>query len=47
MGKIRQKEIKFETKERKWNWTGQTLRKDNGSIEKAALDWNSKGNRWR
>ena len=42
-----QKEIKFEIKKRKWNWIGHTLRKDNGSIEKTALDWNPQGNRRR
>jgi hypothetical protein len=27
-------------KERKWSWTGHTLRKTEGAIERAALDWN-------
>ena len=42
-----QKEIKFEIKKRKCNWIGHTLRKENGSIEKIALDWNPQGNRRR
>ena len=42
-----QKEIKFEIKKRKWNWIGHTLRKENGPIEKTALDWNPQGNRRR
>jgi len=32
---------------RKWNWIGHTLRKEAGSIEKTALDWNPQGYRRR
>jgi predicted ArsR family transcriptional regulator len=31
---------------RKWNWMGNTLRKDN-AIEKEAMEWNTQGQRKR
>ena len=31
--------------ERKWRWIGHTLRKDNKSIVKEALEWNPPGKR--
>jgi hypothetical protein len=34
-------------KRRKWNWTGHTLRKGGGAIEKTTLDWNPLGYRRR
>jgi len=41
----KQKSIKIQIKRRKWNWTGLTLRKEVGAIEKTALDWNPQGYR--
>jgi len=32
---------------RKWNWFGHTLRREEGAIEKTALDWNPQGYRRR
>ena len=32
-------------KRRKWRWIDHTLRKDDTSIEKQALDWNLQGER--
>jgi hypothetical protein len=37
-----QKPVALKIKERKW-WIGRTLRKNEGSIEKQALDWNPQG----
>jgi hypothetical protein len=34
-------------KRRKWNWIGNTLRKEAGAIEKTALEWNPQGYRRR
>ncbi|XP_039291079.1 uncharacterized protein LOC120352855 [Nilaparvata lugens] len=34
-------------KRRKWRWIGHTLRKEEGAIEKDALDWNPQGHRAR
>ena len=34
-------------KERKWCWTGHTLRNRQGAIERHALDWNPKGTKKR
>jgi len=33
-----QKSIENQIKRRKWNWTGHTLHKETGAIEKTALD---------
>jgi hypothetical protein len=35
------------SKRRKWNWTGHTLRKEAGEIQKTALEWNPQGYRRR
>jgi hypothetical protein len=40
-----QKPIENEIKRRKWNWIIHTLRKELGTIEKTALDWNPQGYR--
>jgi len=42
-----QKSIENQIKRRKWNWIGNTLRKETGAIEKTALDWNPQGYRRR
>jgi hypothetical protein len=42
-----QQPIGNQIKERKWCWTGHTLRKTEGAIERAALDWNPQGARRR
>ena len=42
-----QKPIDEEIRRRKWNWVGHTLRKRQGAIERAALDWNPQGARRR
>jgi len=42
-----QKSIENQIKRRKWNWIGQTLRKETGAIETTALDWNPQGYRRR
>jgi hypothetical protein len=34
-------------KERKWRWIEHTLRKTEGAVERAALDWNPQGARRR
>jgi hypothetical protein len=39
----KQKSIEIQIKIRKWNWIGHTLRKEAGTIEKTALDWNLQG----
>jgi len=41
------KSIENQIKRRKWNWIGQTLRKETGAIEKTVLDWNLQGYRRR
>ena len=43
----KQKPIEIQIKRRKWNWIGHTLRKEEGAIEKTALDWNPQGYRRR
>jgi hypothetical protein len=42
-----QEPITVEIKRRKWRWIGHTLRKPDGAIEKAALEWNPQGVRKR
>jgi hypothetical protein len=37
---IYQEPIRIQIKERKWRWTGHTLRKPNGAVEKKAHDKN-------
>jgi hypothetical protein len=39
----KQKLMEIQIKRRKWNWTGHTLCKEAGAIEKTALDWNPQG----
>jgi hypothetical protein len=42
-----QEAIKNQTKRRKWNLIGHTLRKETGAIEEIALGWNPQGyRRW-
>jgi hypothetical protein len=41
--KTSQETIAVEIKRRKWRWIGHTLRKPDGVIEKAALEWNPQG----
>jgi len=43
----KQKPIEIQLKRRRWNWIGHTLRKEAGTIEKTALDWNPQGYRRR
>jgi hypothetical protein len=38
---------KFKIRKRKFGWVGHTLRKDDGEIPKAALQWNPPGSRKR
>jgi hypothetical protein len=45
--KTSQEPIAVEIKRRKWRWIGHTLRKPDGAIEKAALEWNPQGVRKR
>ena len=42
-----QKPIANQIKRRKWNQIGHTLRKEVGTVEKTALDWNPQGYRRR
>ncbi|KAJ4429500.1 hypothetical protein ANN_21669 [Periplaneta americana] len=42
-----QEEITIEIKRRKWNWIGHTIRKEDGAVERMALDWNLQGSRTR
>jgi len=44
---IQKKGIEIQIKRRKWNWIGHTSRKEAGTIEKTALDWNPQGCRRR
>jgi len=44
---IRSQEENHIKRRRKWNWIGHTLRKETGSNEKTALDWNPQGYRRR
>ena len=37
--------ISIQIKRRKWNWTGQALRKGHDIIEREVLDWNPQGQR--
>ena len=46
-GLTKQKPIEIQIERRKWNWIGHTLRKEAGTIEKTALDWNHRGYRRR
>jgi hypothetical protein len=39
----KQEPITAQIRKRKWCWIGHTLRKPEGSMEKAELDWNPKG----
>ena len=41
------KNINLEIRKRKCRWIGHTLRKEDGEIPKAALDWNPQGNKKR
>jgi hypothetical protein len=43
----KQKPIENQIKRRKWNWIGNILRKEEGAIEKTALDLNPLGYRRR
>jgi hypothetical protein len=43
----KQEPIEIQIKRRKWNWTGHTLHKEEGAIEKTAFDWNPQGYRRR
>ena len=40
-----QEDVNFEIRMTKFGWTGHTLRKDDGEIPKAALQWNPQGSR--
>jgi hypothetical protein len=42
-----QEDVNLEIRMRKFGWIGHTLRKDEGEITKAALQWNSQGSRKR
>jgi hypothetical protein len=42
-----QEDINLETRKRKFSWTGHTLRKQDGEIPKAALQWDPQGSRKR
>ena len=42
-----QEDINLEIRKRKFRWIGQTLRKEDGEIPKAALLWNPQGKRKR
>jgi hypothetical protein len=39
----KQEPITARIRKRKWRWIAHTLRKPEGSIERAALDWNPQG----
>jgi hypothetical protein len=41
----KQEPITAQIRKSKWHWIGHTLRKPEGSIEKAVLDWNPQGAR--
>jgi len=43
----KQKQIEIQIKRRIWNWTGHTLHKEAGAIDKTILDWNPQGYRRR
>jgi hypothetical protein len=38
-----EKPVALQSKKRKWWWIGHKLRKNDGSMEKQALDWNLQG----
>jgi hypothetical protein len=38
-----EKPVALQIKKRKWQWIGHTLRKNDGSLGKQALDWNPQG----
>jgi hypothetical protein len=40
-----QADVNLEIRKRKFGWIGHTLRKEDGEIPKAALQWNHQGNR--
>ena len=42
-----QRPVEEEIGKRRWRWMGHTLRKENNSIPKKALDWNPQGKRTR
>jgi hypothetical protein len=42
-----QEDVNLEIRKRKFRWIGHTLRKDDGEIPKAALQWNPQGSRKR
>jgi hypothetical protein len=42
-----QEDVKLEIRNWKFEWIGHTLRKDDGEIPKAALQWNTQGSRKR
>jgi hypothetical protein len=42
-----QEDVNIEIQKRKFGWIGHTLRKDDGEIPKATLQWNPQGSRKR
>jgi hypothetical protein len=42
-----QEDVNLEIRKRKFGWIGHKLRKDNGEIPKATLQWNPQGSRKR
>jgi hypothetical protein len=42
-----QEDTNLEIRKRKFRWTGHTLRKEDGEIPKATLQWNPQGSRKR
>jgi hypothetical protein len=42
-----QEDVNLEIRKRKFGWIGHKLRKDDGEIPKAALQWNPQGSRKR
>ena len=44
---IGQKPLELELKRRAWQWIGHTLRRPEGSIARAVLEWNPQGKRRR
>lgn len=45
--RTRQTSVENEIGKRKWRWIGHSLRKDNNSVTKKALEWNPQGTRRR
>jgi hypothetical protein len=39
--------LELQIKKRKWKWIGHTIRKDENTVERIALDWNPQGTRKR